>query len=248
MQLFGKQLGPPLEPCAPIIIAEIGVNHEGSRSKAADLMDSAIRAGADAVKLQYGTVTSGPPRKGKDFTLNEGSIRLLAAYARKQGYHLFSSALSMDALPLCAELFSVIKIASRDNRNEELIRAAAATDKPVIISAGGISDRQMYNAVKWCGTNRPVIMHCVSEYPTPIDRADIHRVYRLRGSTGRSVGYSNHVVGPEACYMALGYGAKVIEVHFTDDKNREFRDHQMSFDAKDLANFVRTANRMWRAR
>lgn len=238
MELFGKDLDKEL-----VVIAEIGVNHEGSVERCIDLIDMAQEAGATAAKLQYGTVESGGlQRKGGDFAFDEAQMREVAAYAKRVDMPLFSSALSIEALPLCDELFDVIKIASRGAKDKELIQAAAKTGKPVIISTGMCVRDDMYNILKWFrgSSGEPfVVMHCVSAYPVPIAQASIGSVSDL-GGFGQ-VGYSNHVIGPAACYAAVALGANPIEVHFTDDKDREFRDHQLSFDKADLISFVKMA-------
>ena len=227
MRLFGKDLDEE-----PIVIAEIGVNHEGSPGRAWKLITLADKAGADAVKIQVGTVQGGPEREGGKYELSERDIRRLACEAGIAGIPLFASALSLEALELCDELFPVIKIAARDSRNTELTNAAQVTGKPIIVSTACDTDQMIPGAVA---------LHTVSKYPTPIEEARVFRVGVLARKFPH-VGYSNHVIGPEACYAAVALGACLIEVHFTDDKTREFRDHELSFDHEDLKDFIPKAN------
>jgi len=235
MRLFDKDLDKEL-----VVIAEIGVNHEGSIARGLELIYRAHEAGADAVKIQYGTVTDGPPREGSKYAWKEGHVRIAAAFAAHNGIHLFSSALDLEALKLCDELFPVIKIASRDNDiYGDILNAVDARKKPLIISMGGLDLKQRVELRNTFGVRgyKCVFLHCVSKYPTPIEEAAVENV--LLGG-----GYSNHVIGPEACYAAVALGANPIEVHFTDDKTREFRDHRLSFDPEDLRSFIYTANKI----
>src|SRR5690606_24641453 len=92
---------------------------------------------------------------------------------------------------------------------------------------------------------RLVLMQCVSAYPTPVGEANAGAVPFLRARYGVPVGYSNHVIGPEACYAAIALGASVIEVHFTDGREgRDFRDHALSFEPADLRDLVEKAPRI----
>lgn len=231
------------------VVAEIGVNHEGSFVVAHRLMDKARKAGAGAVKFQIGAVGAGPERSGGRFSIPAVEFRNLRDHAMSLGFPIFASALSIEAVRVCDILFNVIKIASRDCNDHDLIRAVAKTGKQTIISTGMSTYDEVVKTVRVYMDARasnlyPIILHCVSEYPTPIENANIGRMRVLRARTGMKVGYSNHCIGPEACYTAIAYGAQVIEVHFTDDKTREFRDHQLSFDYDDLKDFVKVAHRM----
>src|SRR6266446_4777141 len=138
MMLFGKDLVREL-----VIVAEVGVNHEGDPRAASELIRLAVDAGADAVKLQSYT----PERlvsshdadrlsRVRRFGLDADAHRALAAEAKKFGVQLFSTAASEDVVPLLAELFPAIKIASGDLTFEFVIRETARTGKPVIISTG----------------------------------------------------------------------------------------------------------------
>lgn len=252
MELFGKDLEHEVA-----IIAEVGVNHEGNVETASRLIELAATAGADAVKFQSYTPAryasaSDPARLERvgRFSLSEEEHRRLAAEAEALKIHMFSTPLSEDVLPLLAELFPAIKIASGDLTFEPLVRAAARLGKPVVMSTGLGTVEEIDAAVAWFRdeldgaelTERLVIMHCVSAYPTPIEEANIMTVPFLAERYGVPTGYSNHVIGADACLAAVALGASVIEVHFTDQKSgRDFRDHEISFDPDDLARFVAQA-------
>jgi N,N'-diacetyllegionaminate synthase len=236
MKLFGKDTDTDL-----IVVAEIGVNHEGDLEQAMKLCADSVNAGADACKIQVGDVSSGPERKGAGFNLAEEEIRELTDFCLNDGFPIFASALSVSAVELCAELFPVIKVAARDFEDVGLMLAIRDTDKPVIASVGN-SDYPFAHIWTSLMPNQVALMHTVPLYPTPPDKANLIKMKQLQQSfPSTPVGYSNHVIGPDFCYKAVAYGAPIIEVHFTDDKTREFRDHQMSFDALDLKLFVKNA-------
>ncbi|MFC1673565.1 N-acetylneuraminate synthase family protein [Pseudomonadota bacterium] len=249
MHLFGKDLDKDV-----VIIAEIGVNHEGDADIARKMVRMAHEAGADAVKFQTYTperfVGTGDParlERVRGFALSDDELRDLAREADQLGIAMFSAAISEDKIPLLAELFPVIKIASGDLDFEPVIRAAAATGKPVIISTGLGTVEEVDQAIAWFKgevgqddvRDRLHLMHCVTAYPTPIEDANVLAVPYLAARTGLTVGYSNHVIGPEACFAAVAHGASSIEVHFTDCKTgRDFRDHELSCDPDDLKTLV----------
>jgi len=255
MKLFGKDLDRDV-----VIIAEIGVNHEGDVDKASELLRLAAEVGADAAKFQ----TYSPERLASTddaarlervsrFALDDNAHRRLAREAGELGIVFFSSAITEDAVPLIAELSPAIKIASGDIDFEPAIRASAATGLPVILSTGNATVAEVDRAVEWVRneignaelSDRLVLMQCVSAYPTPVEEANVAAVGFLRERYGLATGFSNHVIGPEACYAAIALGASVIEIHFTDRKEgREFRDHEFSFDIAGLKELVTMAPRI----
>ena len=255
MKLFGKDLNTEVA-----IVAEIGVNHEGDVEAASKLIRLARDAGADAAKLQTYTPeryasASDPARLKRvgGFALGEPALRRLAGEASALGLPLFSTPLSEDVVPLLASLFPAMKIASGDLDFEPVVRAAAKTGKPVLISTGLGTLAEIEAAVGWVRDevgqanlrDRLILMQCVVAYPTPMEQANVLSIPYLAERTGLRVGYSNHVIGPEACYAAVALGAPVVEVHFTDNKvGREFRDHTLSCDPDDLRRLVETLPRV----
>ena len=249
MKLFGQNLDSDVA-----IVAEIGVNHEGDIDAALNLLRLAADAGADAVKFQsytperYASASDQARlRRVTQFALDKAAHRLLAEEARAQNVAFFSTPLTEDWVPYLAEIGEAIKIASGDLTFEPVIRAAARTGKPVILSTGLGSVDEIDEAVGWLReeigdeemSERVVVMHCVSAYPTPVEEANVRSIPFLSRRYGLPTGYSNHVIGSEACLAAVALGAVVLEVHFTDRKTgREFRDHKMSFEPADLAALV----------
>lgn len=258
MLLFEKSLDTDIA-----IVAEVGVNHEGSLEEASNLLRLAYEAGADAVKFQTytparftSTSDTGRFERVKKFSLSEAEHRQLSAEAKDLGIAFFSTAVTEDVVPLIAELGSAIKIASGDITFEPVIRAAAKTTKPIIISTGLSTIEEIDRAVEWVSSElregaieeRLLLLHCVSAYPTPLDQANVMSVPFLRERYGLVVGYSNHVLGTEACLAAVALGARLIEVHFTDRKSdRSFRDHALSFEPDELSRLVETASNVARS-
>ncbi|MDA0653960.1 MAG: N-acetylneuraminate synthase family protein [Proteobacteria bacterium] len=250
MHLFGRDVAGEVA-----IVAEVGVNHEGDVEAASRLVRLAAEAGADAVKFQSYTparycTASDPVRLARvtRFALDREAHERLAAEATALGIAFLSTPVTEDWVPILAGLCPALKIASGDLVFEAVIRAAARTGKPVILSAGGGELDEIDQAVEWVAdevgrdalAERLVLMHCVSAYPTPVDEANVRSVGFLSDRYGLVTGYSNHVVGPEACLAAVALGARVIEVHFTDRREgRTFRDHELSFEPDELAALVR---------
>ncbi len=260
MKIFGKDLSKDI-----LLIAEIGVNHEGSLDKAKELIKLAAEAGADAVKFQSYT----PERficaddaerleRVTRFSLSEEDHRELATVAKEKEVYFFSSAISEDLVPLLAELGEAIKIASADITFEPVIRAAAATGRIVILSTGGSTIEEVDQAVGWMKEevseellkDRLILLHCISAYPTPIEEANLQSIpFMAARYPDLTIGYSNHALGREVVSAAVVMGARVIEVHFTDQKEgREFHDHKLSADAEDIAYFAEMLPKLAQAR
>ncbi len=256
MRLFGKNLGTDV-----VIIAEIGVNHEGDVEKASELLRLAAESGADAVKFQSYTperfiAGDDPVRFSRvsRFQLDEEAHRRLAAEAAELGVRFLSTPVSEDWVPLLATLGSAMKIASGDLTFEPVVRAAAATGLPVILSTGLGTPVEIDRAVQWVLEELPddvslaerlVLLHCVAAYPVPLEQANLASIPFLAQRYGVAVGYSNHVIGLDAVFGAIALGASVVEVHFTDCKTgREFRDHQLSVDADDMRRLVDMAPKL----
>lgn len=255
MNLFDKNLKNDV-----VYIAEIGVNHEGDLAYAKDLLKLAANAGADAVKFQGYTPeryasASNPERLERvtKFSLDETQYQELVDLAGDLNVHIFSTPLTEDWVGVLDPTAAAFKIASGDITFEAVIRAAAKTGKPVIISTGAASVEEIDQAVEWVKdeigdtplAERLVIMHCICAYPAPLNEANINAVPYLRERYGVPVGYSNHVIEPEACLAAIALGAPVIEVHFTDKKTgRDFHDHALSFEPEEFKNLVETGNRI----
>jgi N,N'-diacetyllegionaminate synthase len=252
VRLFGKDLDHEV-----VVVAEIGANHEGDVNAARRLIRLAATTGADAVKFQTLTpkrlVTVDDPERlarATRFRLDEDAHRLLKREAADAGIAIFSTAVTEDVVPLLDDLFPAIKIASGDLDFEPVVRSAARTGKPVLLSTGLGSVEEIDRAVAWVVDEigeisigeRLLLMHCVSAYPAPIGEANLLSIPFLAERYRVPIGYSNHVVGMDAPLVAVALGACVIEVHFTDRREgRVFRDHQLSLLPDELAELVKKA-------
>ena len=249
MKLFGKDLSTEI-----VVVAEIGVNHEGSAEKAMQMVGLAADAKVDAVKFQtydpyrYAT-TSNMERfeRVSRFALSSEDFTLLAKEAERREIGFFSTPLDESSVELVASLSPVIKIVSPDLTFEPTIRAAAGTGKPLIISTGLGLPEEIDRALFWVQDeigdvslrDRVVLMHCVTAYPTPLAQANLRSMGYLQDTYDVYVGYSDHTIGLNAARAAVVLGATVIEKHFTDQKEgRTFRDHELSADPDDLKELV----------
>jgi N,N'-diacetyllegionaminate synthase len=255
VRLFGKDLDHDI-----VVVAEIGSNHEGSLDAARRMIRLAASAGADAVKFQTFTPKRLVAAEDKErlarvsrFRLDEDAHAELVKEAAGAGIAVFSTAVTEDVVPLLDTLFPAIKIASGDLDFEPVIRAAAKTGKPVLLSTGLGTIEEIDRAVQWVAdeiapvplSERLVLLHCVSAYPAPIEEANLLSIPYLADRYRVPIGYSNHVVGLDAPLAAVAHGANLLEVHFTDEREgRVFRDHHLSLLPAELAELVKRAPAM----
>ncbi|MFN0161681.1 MAG: N-acetylneuraminate synthase family protein [Burkholderiales bacterium] len=235
----------------PILIAEIGNNHEGDAGHARELVAAALEAGADAVKVQV----IDPPRLvniaqaeriaqlGR-FVLPLQVFVELAEQTRAGGAAFMASAFDVDSLAHIAPHCDALKVASGDLTFDALLVAAASHGPPVVLSTGMARMAEVARAVDvFAGATvthpleeRLALLHCVSLYPTGPGQANLGAIGALAAAFGLPTGYSDHTLGIEAALVALGLGARIIEKHFTIDKARSaFRDHALSADPAEFA-------------
>ncbi|MBI4383897.1 MAG: N-acetylneuraminate synthase family protein [Nitrospinae bacterium] len=237
-----------------LIIAEIGNNHEGDFSLAKKMISAAARAGAHAVKFQ--TIVPerfvAPSQKGafdlfSKFRFNYEQFAQLKETADGEGVVFLSTPFDIDSARFLNSLVPAFKIASGDNNFWPLIETVARTGKPILLSAGMANSNEILRA-KWfienlLGPDKTqsslAVLHCISLYPTPPGKAHLLSIPALKQRLGVTVGYSDHTIGTDAAVLAVALGARVIEKHFTLDKNySDFPDHRISMDPRDLAQLV----------
>jgi N,N'-diacetyllegionaminate synthase len=238
-----------------LVVAEIGNNHEGDFKRAAEMVHEAARCGVGAVKFQ--TVRAADLVRRAEtarferlsrFELSERQFAALSDLARELGLLFLSTPLSLEAAAFLEPLLDAYKIASGDNDFFPLLETVARTGKPVVVSTG-VSDVSQIDATvrflrdRWEAHGVPSelgLLHCVSSYPTPPDQANLRSIPFLVERFGCTVGYSDHTLGTEAAVLAVAIGARIIEKHFTLDKNQsDFRDHQLSADPAEMAELVK---------
>ncbi len=236
-----------------MVVAEIGNNHEGDFGLAQELIGLAAEAGVDAVKFQTfrtQAYVSARDRERfarlKSFELTESQFEKLAATAAAAGLWFLSTPFDLDSVRCLAGLVDAFKISSGDNTFFPLLQAVARTGKPVILSSGLATLDQLREAQAVIAGARgePVardlaILHCVSSYPVPPAEANLAVIPRLREALGCTVGYSDHTLGIEAAGVSVALGARIVEKHFTHDRNHsDFRDHRLSADPAELRRLV----------
>jgi len=238
-----------------LVIAEIGNNHEGSYALAEELIGLAANAGAGAVKFQ--TIIPdrlvAPSQKDRiqqleRFRLRYDDFEKLSKVAKRENVLFLSTPFDIDSARFIEPMVPAFKIASGDNSFYPLIDVVARTGKPIILSSG-LTDMKQITATKdfiqgiWReqGINQELaVLHCVTSYPAPPQEANLLAIMELRDKLGVTVGYSDHTLGIEAAVLSVALGARIIEKHFTLDKDySDFRDHQLSADPEELALLVK---------
>jgi N,N'-diacetyllegionaminate synthase len=237
-----------------LIVAEVGNNHEGDPARARELVRRAADCGVDAVKVQTFRTEHFVSRRDeprfarlKSFELSIEEFAGIAAEARECGVLFIATPLDIHSAAALEPLVDAYKIASGDITFVPLLMAVAATGKPVLLSSGASTSDEVAHAADvlrrgW--TARGVdpslaVLHCVSSYPAPAEEANLRAIARLGELCGATAGYSDHVLGNEAAVAAVAAGARIVEKHFTLDKQfSDFRDHRLSADPDDMRDLV----------
>ncbi len=247
----------------PYIIAEIGANHNGDMELARRLIDCAKEVGADAAKFQSWDETLFSKKVYEDnyfladdyrersdhtlksivneFALSRDQLGELAAYCGRVGMDFASTPFDEGQVdPLVEFGAPFIKIASMDVNNDRLLRKAAGSGLPVILSTGMADLGEIDRAVavlEGADVAQIVILHCIALYPTPIDEVNLRNMDMLR-QFGYPVGFSDHSEGAEIALAAIARGAIVVEKHFTLDKEMFGWDHKMSMSPDEMRHLV----------
>lgn len=246
----------------PIIIAELGANHNGDMKVAKQLIDKAKECGADYVKFQSWTKDSifskkvyddnyflrDDYRNREDYTLegivdkysvSEKELLELKKYCDEVEIGFSSTPFSKKEVDFLIDVLDVdfIKVASMDLNNLPFLKYMATKGKPVILSVGlsTLSEvDEAIRAIKEVGNNEIVILHCVSIYPPADKEVNLNNIDMLRNLYKFPVGYSDHTIGFTAPILSIAKGSCIIEKHFTLDKNMEGWDHKISADPTEL--------------
>lgn len=245
----------------PYIIAEAGVNHEGSMETAKRLVDEAKEGGADAIKFQtykadtlaskdspaYWDTSQEPTRsqhelfsKHDKFWKNE--MVALKEYCDKVGIEFMSTPFDIESAIFLNDLMNVYKISSSDITNKPFIQFICGFNKPIILSTGASQLWEIQEAVSWIEEfgNPLSLLHCVLNYPTPDKTANLGMIKGLkRAFPDKIIGYSDHTLPKDmkVCEMATLLGSVIIEKHFTHDKTLPGNDHYHAMDKEDLTLF-----------
>lgn len=256
-----------------LIIAEAGVNHNGDLALARRLVDAAADAGADLVKFQTFNadrlVAVHAPKAdyqrqatGSDETQHEMIRRLeltremhevLIEHCRVRGIRFFSTAFDLESIDLLVELgLERFKVPSGEITNLPYLRHMGRLGKPIILSTGMATLSEIAAALEvleQAGTprGRITILHCNTEYPTPMVDVNLRAMRTIQEAFGVAVGYSDHTVGIEVPVAAVALGAVVIEKHFTLDRTLPGPDHQASLEPAELKAMVEAIRNIERA-
>jgi len=247
------------------IIAEAGVNHNGSLEMAFQLIDVAVAAGADAVKFQTfkaeKVIAVNAPKAGyqKDTTrsdesqlemvkkleLDETAHTRLHQHCQDKGIQFLSTPFDLESVDLLNNLgLKIFKIPSGEITNLPYLRKLGALKKRLILSTGmadlgEIEDALNILTVAGTPLENITVLHCNTEYPTPFEDVNLKAMQTIQNAfPGIAVGYSDHTIGIEVAIAAVAMGASVIEKHFTLDKNLPGPDHRASLEPQELTDMV----------
>jgi N,N'-diacetyllegionaminate synthase len=256
------------------VIAEAGINHNGSLEMAFQLIDVAVAAGADAVKFQtfkaekiiavhaskasYQKETTGSDESQlemvKKLELDEKAHIQLYKYCQHKGIQFLSTPYDLESIDLLSRLgLEIFKIPSGEITNLPYLRKLGALKKQLILSTGMADLGEIEDALDvLTESGTPIknisVLHCNTEYPTPFKDVNLRAMLTIRNAfPGLSVGYSDHTIGIEVPIAAVTIGAAVIEKHFTLDRNLPGPDHKASLEPDELKAMVQAIRNIEKA-
>lgn len=262
IKIKGRKIGPAYRP---LVIAEIGINHEGSIKKAMRMIDDAAKAGCEIVKFQAHVIedemikTNVMPGHVKETIwdimdrckLTEEEDRRLKKYIESKGMIYLSTPFSRAAADRLHKMkVDAYKIGSGECNNYPLIEHIARFGKPTILSTGMNNIESIKIAVKILKKYRVphAILHCTSMYPTPYEKVRLGALSDLKKYFPNTViGSSDHSLGNYTGFAAVAYGASIIEKHFTSDKSWPGPDIAISIDPKELKDLIAGTNAIHQA-
>lgn len=254
VRVAGHRIGAG-NPC--FIVAEIGINHNGSLETALRLIDAAVDSGCQAVKFQKRTIelvysaeelarpresplgsTNGDLKRGLEFGRDE--YRAIDAYCKEKGILWFASCWDEASVNFLEEFDPpCFKIASACLTHDDLLRRHRETGRPVILSTGMSTMEQVRRAVGQLDLDRLVILHSTSTYPSRVEDLNLRVIETLRREFDCPVGYSGHEVGLQTSVAAVALGASVVERHLTLDRAMWGSDQAASVEPQGFARLVR---------
>jgi sialic acid synthase SpsE len=236
-----------------IIIAEIGVNHEGNIEVCKNMIKTAAHCGVDAVKLQTVDPDKNYLPGTESHSLYQGSAlskdetKSMFDYARSFGMEVFTTCGDFSTLEWVDKLQpSAHKISSGLLTHAPLISRIAELDKTILMSTGMATEKEIdyaVNLIQSKGNSKLSLFHCTSVYPAPNVDLNLAYIQIIRDKYGVPAGFSDHSIGVDAAFLAVASGATVIEKHFSLDPSRSSYDHNISVDSDDLSKLVRMVNR-----
>lgn len=256
---IGKKIISKKSPC--YIIAEAGVNHNGSFKLAKKLVDAACGAGADAVKFQTfkseNLVTDKADmaeyqkknlsKSGAQFEMLKrlelpySDFKKLKKYCDKKEITFLSTAHTEDAVDFLDLLMPAFKVGSGDLTNIPFLEKIAAKHKPIILSTGMATLGEIKEAVQTINKKKNykiILLHCTTNYPCPLEEVNLKAMSTLKQKFSLATGYSDHTKGILVSLLSTMLGAVLLEKHFTLDKNLPGPDHKASLDPSELKEMV----------
>lgn len=257
-----------------LIIAEAGVNHNGSLENAFKLIDAAVDAGVDYVKFQTfksenlvsksakkadyqiqntGNSTDSQYEMLKKLELSHENHELLIDYCKQKNIQFFSTAFDLDSLQYLKDIgLDLVKIPSGEITNLPYLRKAAQLFNKVILSTGMCTMENIQAAIdvflaEGISKENITILHCNTEYPTPMKDVNLKAMLSIQQEFGTDIGYSDHTLGIEVPVAAVALGASVIEKHFTLDNTMEGPDHAASLEPLQLIEMVKAIRNIEKA-
>lgn len=247
-----------------LIIAEAGVNHNGSIDTAMKMIECAAQAGADYIKFQTFKTENLVCKDARQASYQQKNLKssddtqssmlkklelshedhlVLLNYCRECNISFLSTPFDLDSIDLLMELgMPFWKIPSGEITNYPYLVKLGGTKKPVVLSTGMSTMDDIHNAVsllRESGTPDITLLHCNTQYPTPFNNVNLNAMLTLKNEFSLKVGYSDHTMGIEVPIAAVALGAEVIEKHFTLDKTMEGPDHKASLEPDELAGMVK---------
>ncbi len=256
-----------------LIIAEAGINHNGSLKTAHKLIDVAVDAGADVVKFQTFTaeavVSKGAAKAAyqkettdagesqyemiRKLELDKEAHIELIAYCEQKGIEFLSSPFDHKSIDLLDDIeLKRFKIPSGEITNLPYLRHIGSLGKPIILSTGMATLKEVeyaLNVLEESGTPKSqiTVLHCNTEYPTPMEDVNLKAMLTIRNELGVNIGYSDHTLGIEVPIAAVAMGATIIEKHFTLDRKLPGPDHAASLEPNELKEMVKAIRNIEKA-
>lgn len=254
IEIGGKLVGDS-QPC--FIIAEIGINHNGSIEEAKKLIDIAVATGCDAVKFQKRTVdivyskeelerprisifggTNGDLKRGLEFGIDE--YKQIDEYCKQKQIMWFASCWDEDSVDFISQFNPpCYKIASASLTDDNLLRYTKMKHKPILVSTGMSTMEEIEHAVSILGEDNIIIYHCTSTYPSNIDEVNLNCIKTLKEKFSCPIGYSGHERGISPSIIAVALGACSVERHITSDRTNWGSDQAASLETPGLFHMIR---------
>ena len=268
IEICGRKIGNKLKP---YIVAELSANHNGSLTAALETIKKAKECGADAIKIQtYNADDMTIDCDEEDFIIKDGlwdGYKLyelykeastpyewhehIFNYAKKIGITIFSTPFSEEGVDFLSKLNTpAFKVASFELCDLPLIKHIAKQNKPIIMSTGMSTKKEIVEAVdtaRTYGNNEIVLLHCVSSYPAPIEEANVSQINELARFFKLPTGLSDHTLGTAVSLAAVASGACLIEKHFILDRKINGPDSKFSINPKELRILCKDSELVWKS-